>query len=300
MPLVIVDPVDMRGSAATSVVASRIISGIAHFQSTAYSNGRAIKLIIGKSIFSASATVEPLKPRILKYIRATPKATAVATLSTFKFKTVKGDTFGQASTELYIHDWDVREVMLGYLPSFYRDIKDFQALISTEANEFTRLYALLDGLSNQFFVDTATYALDDWMKASDSRLSRMDVASVEDKRKAIKGKLNGLGTITPDTLETVVSNFYEADLIELPEPGVLRFRLKGIRGEPINMPDIREAVKDAIPAHLKAEYEYTYLPWSEVEQASLDWDGAEMFTYKELEETFLIDPGFPYQNKRSE
>lgn len=296
MAVVLVEPIESNGNSTALIHAHRIVSSVVNSQGTATANGRIIKIAKGISVLSVLATVPPLKTRVLKYVQANPKGIAVASLSSFKFKTVKGDTFGQASSELYIHDWDVREVMLGYLPSFYRDIKDIYSLIVSEANEFTRLYALLDELSSQFFVDTATYALDDWLQTTESRLGVGNSTTQEAKRNAIKSKLNGLGTITSDTLETVVNDFYESELIELPDPGVIRFKLLGIRGEPIDIIEIKNAVNDVIPAHLEPEYEYTFLPWSEVEQVNLDWDGAEMFTYKELEVSFLVDQGFPHQN----
>lgn len=296
MAVILAETMEMKGNSAVSIHTRRIVSSMVNAQGKASTNSRFIKVAKGKSGLSALASVTPLKPRVLKYLRANPKGIASTALESFKFKTVKGDTFGQATSELYVHDWDVREAMLSYLPPFYQDIKDIYSLISSEANEFTRLYALLDELSSQFFVDTATYALDDWLQTTESRLGVGSSATQEAKRNAIKSRLNGLGTITSVTLETVVSDFYESELIELPEPGVIRFKLIGIRGEPIDMPEIKNAVNDVIPAHLEPEYEYTFLPWSEVEQVNLDWDGAEMFTYKELEESFLVDQGFPHQN----
>lgn len=59
----------------------------------------------------------------------------------------------------------------------------------------------------------------------------------------------------------------------------------GTRGKPPNEADMRQVLREIIPAHLELEFRYTYLIWDELDAADLTWDELEAMhmTWDQLE-----------------
>lgn len=293
MAEILLNPIAISSNATTTSIARRIFYGLSNVNTNATVSGKLVNVIKSASVLNANATVPLLPFRIIKYVQADSTGEAIVVSHAHKYKTFKEDLRSEAKLEVYLFDRDIRESMLGYLPPYYQEFKDFRSLIVSEANEFTRLNAKLEELLLQFFITTATYSLDDWENFTNVRQRGPTVPL---RRKEVKKKVNGIGTVTPTILKGVVNDFYESELMELPEPGIIQFNIKGKRGVPDNLGEIQTAVIDVIPAHLKPQFEFTYLPWSEVEESGLVWTEADIYTYRGLEEVFLIEPPYPYQN----
>lgn len=275
MPEVLIDPLSIAGSGSFSGVATRVLS-------TA-------------SPIGSQSNVSPVAFRIIKYVNASPvSASVTAVLSTHKFKTVKGALLSEGLLETYTYDRDIRNSMRDYLPRYYDDLEDVMKIIEAEANEVTRIQAKLNEALDQFYVNSATFGLDRW--ENEVGITKIEARSVDSRRHFINAKLRGVGTVTRVLLKEIVDAFYTSSITEIPTENKVDITLLGKRGIPKNLEDIERSVNDVIPSQLEAGYLFTYLPWSEVDASGIIWTEADTYTHKGLEEAFLVEPDYPYQN----
>lgn len=252
-------------------------------------SGRVIAILktAGQSAAKVVAQI-PNNSVVIKYTKGTSIAKAVAQGGDFtKYKTVAGVSSTSAKVELYRTDRDIQRDVADYLPTFYRDFPQVVEHMRTLANESTRVQAKVNEILDQFYVDTATVALDRWEHLAE--IDWIPERSEVSRRHFIKSKLRGTGTVTRALLNEIADAFYECEVMELPAEYAVNFKLIGKRGIPRNLEDIQATVSDVIPAHIEPKYEFTYLPWSEVSAAGLTWTQADEYTAKGLEEAFLIE-----------
>jgi Uncharacterised protein conserved in bacteria (DUF2313) len=239
----------------------------------------------GSSTSATSALNVGFSVRI-KHGRANVQSVTTVQANGKKYKTTSAALTASAKLEAYQTDRDIRQDIVDYLPRYYGDFQQVVEMLKTEANEFTRLRALLYEILDQFYVETATYGLNRWEKITD--IEYLEQRSTISRRHYINAKLRGVGTVTPALLKSIVDAFYTAEIYEEPNDFKVRIKLVGKRGVPKNLEDIQAVVNDVIPAHLQPYFEFTYLPWSEVEEAGLTWEQAEQYTAEDLEEAFLL------------
>jgi Uncharacterised protein conserved in bacteria (DUF2313) len=222
----------------------------------------------------------------IKHGRANVQSAATVQANGKKYKTTRAALTASAKLEAYQTDRDLQREITDYLPRFYDDFQQVVVMLKTEANEFTRVRAKLNEILDQFYVETATYGLDRWESLTD--IEYLEQRSIPSRRHYINAKLRGVGTVTPALLKSIVDSFYTAEIYEEPSEYKVRIKLVGKRGIPRNLEDIEAVVNDVIPAHLQPYFEFTYLPWSEVEAAGLTWEQAEQYMAEDLEEAFLL------------
>jgi len=252
--------------------------------------GKVIKIVkasgnpIGASMVNASNFV------VIKYGKASINSTAGATASAWKYKTVSATITSTETLEAYQTDRDIAQDMRDYLPRYYDDFKDVMVAIQAEANEFTRIQAKLRELLDQFYVESATFGLDRWETLVG--IEHIPQRSEISRQHFIEAKLRGAGTTTLAILNDIVNAFYGFETTELPSENAVNFKLVSRRGIPKNLEDIQVAVNDVIPAHIEPRYEFTYLPWSELESSGMRWSDAGNYTREALEESFLTEGEF--------
>lgn len=284
-----------------------ITLGVNQFNATATTQSKARGLFGVKSNPAGSATIQANTPRLLvtvkasvggsatetsnqfvvrKYVKTSVQSNAQTVADAKKFKTFKASLSAGATVSAYWTDRDIKKSMSDYIPKYYDEIREAAAIIRTEANEVTRIKANLTRVFDQFFVNSSDVTLDRWENLLG--IKNADGKSVEARRQYINARLRGAGTTTPDVLSSVVTSFYKAEFKEIANENRFEIKLTGIRGEPDNLVDIRDAINDIIPAHIEPTFIFSYLPYSEISQAELTWGQADTYTYYELERAFLI------------
>ncbi len=265
-------------------VIKRVLSGSS---AKAAAEGRAVRIekAAGDIIITTPVTARALR---LMATKADCPAESASVATAWKYKTSGASMTAMALTEAYRTDRDVAQDMSDYIPWYYDDFGQVQAVNKTEAAEAIRLQAKVQELLDQFYVESATFGLDRW--ESLVGIEHIPQRSEISRRHFIEAKLRGAGTTTLAILNDIVNAFYGFETTELPTENAVNFKLVevGRRGIPKNLEDIQAAVNDVIPAHIEPRYEFTYLPWSEVEAAGLTWEQAEAYTWEGLEEAFLI------------
>jgi Uncharacterised protein conserved in bacteria (DUF2313) len=282
---ILADAIAVSGSANAQFSVVLVVQSGGSPSATAALNANSVRVFYGGSNSGATSALSTI-PILQKYAGTNTRSTASVQVSGHKYKTISASLPSSATLEAYQTDLDIDIYIHDYLPRFYGDFRQVVEMLKTEASEFTRLRALLLDVLNQFYVETATYGLDRWEEITD--IEYLPQRSIPSRRHYIEAKLRGIGTVTPALLKSIVDAFYTAEIYEEPSDYKVRIKLVGKRGVPKNLEDIEAAVNDVIPAHLQPYFEFTYLPWSEVEAAGLTWEQAEQYTAEELEEAFLL------------
>ncbi len=166
------------------------------------------------------------------------------------------------------------------MPPYYRDYLDMRALTGSEEEEFRLLTESMDSVLDQFFVDSATYSLDQW--EAELGIPTDPAKSDADRRSVIKSKLRGSGTVTVSLLANVASAYDRGQIEVTEQPDQYRFTIRFVDtlGAPPNIDDLKAAIEAIKPAHLTVEYAYKYLLIHQV-------DGS--MTIREMERHKLTD-----------
>lgn len=167
-----------------------------------------------------------------------------------------------------------------YLPDYYRGIREFQELMSTEGKEIGQLWSEIDNLPNQFSVETATWGLSFW--ESELGLTIDPTKPIEWRRERIRAKLRGAGTTTKQMIKIAAAAFSggEVDVIEYPAEHRFEIKFIGVKGIPPNMAGFVDMLEQIKPAHLAYSFKYTYTVWDAVK--SLTWTQVSTKTWNEL------------------
>lgn len=294
MAEITLEPLSLVGSGFLNGKTSKITKNNSSLFSAGTTNVTPILIVKSKSTISGSSSVPFTKGNLIKYVSSNSDSLATSIASSKKYKTVRVALVTDSILEAFTIDRDIQESFKNYLPKLYEEFEDITKMMQVEANEITRFLAIVNSVIDQAFPSTATYALELWER--ELGISTISQRSEASRRHYINAKLKGVGTVTKGLLNDIVNSFYFSEVTEVPSEIKTKIKLLGKRGIPRNLEDIEVAVSDVIPAHVDHEYEFTYLTWGEVEEAGLTWEQANEYTHEQIVKTFLIDPGYPYEN----
>jgi len=163
-------------------------------------------------------------------------------------------------------------IMLGYLPPYYETSRVMHALLQAEGAEFDELRRALDEVLDQFFVRTATWALERWEE--ELGLSPAPEQPIAERRDRVVSRLRGIGTATIRVVKETAQAYDKGmvDVIEDHAAYTVTIRFVDTTGVPPNLDDVKAAVRAVLPAHLAVEYEFNYFLWDELDAQAWTWD----------------------------
>lgn len=139
-----------------------------------------------------------------------------------------------------------------YLPPFLQSDKRFQSLLQACSTEHEKYRLFLDELSNQFYVETATWGLSDWERILALKPAPSD--SYEQRRNRILLYLQSRQTSTVDFLSRLSSRYVyggSAKIVERNEQNAFYVRIDGdIKGLRVDRYGMHEGIDLYKPAHL--------------------------------------------------
>ena len=152
---------------------------------------------------------------------------------------------------------DMKVELKKELPRYYEDIRDFQELLSVEAKELAELNGWLGNVTDQLFIETATWGLARWEKIFGILTDERKL--LDQRRAVLKAKVRGAGVTTVSLVKEVAESWYNGaiEVIEAPEKVSIKFNSNF--GIPDNLSDVEKALREIIPAHLLIEYLFSYL-----------------------------------------
>ena len=140
-----------------------------------------------------------------------------------------------------------------YLPKFLAKDKVMFHMLAACSTQHEKQRLILDDLSNQFFVQTATWGLAEWERLVD--ITPQDGADIESRRAAVLLKLKKPPSVTVTFLEKLI-NQYIADksgtVTDHPETYTTDFNIPLLDKE--SMAGVTRDVRIYIPAHIGAVY----------------------------------------------
>lgn len=139
-----------------------------------------------------------------------------------------------------------------YLPAFLQSDKRFQSLLQACSTEHEKYRLFLDELSNQFYVETATWGLSDWERILALKPAPSD--SYEQRRNRILLYLQSRQTSTVDFLSRLSSRYVyggSAKIVERNEQNAFYVRIDGdVKGLRVDRYGMHEGIDLYKPAHL--------------------------------------------------
>ncbi|MFS0727044.1 putative phage tail protein [Paenibacillus sp. 1P07SE] len=170
--------------------------------------------------------------------------------------------------------------LMAYLPSYYRGIREMEALQGRQGEEIGRLRDSLDDGLRQAFVETATWGLEHWELEFGLAVdpSRPD----EWRREVLRAKIRGSGTTTRQKVIQAAAAFSggEVDVVEYPADSRFEIVFIGVLGIPPNMAGFIDMLEDIKPAHLAYSFQYRFTWWETLRE--LTWAQAGEKTWSEL------------------
>lgn len=137
--------------------------------------------------------------------------------------------------------------ILRYLPSYLAEDPHFKAVQLALNTEHEKQRQLLIDIAKQFFVDTATWGLDDWERIYG--IEKNSGSTYDERRSVIKSKILGIGTITNYMMNYLINQFVpakDARFVENVTPGTFRIEVQNS----YNADKIKNTVEIYKPAHL--------------------------------------------------
>ncbi|ANA79306.1 DUF2313 domain-containing protein [Paenibacillus glucanolyticus] len=162
------------------------------------------------------------------------------------------------------------EVWLSYLPSFYHDVREMKAIAGAEGTELDKLTQELEDLLDQYYPETATWALSRYEQ--DLNIPVNLSKPIEQRRSVIISKMRGSGKVSVSMLKNV-AQAYERGSIEVtvqPDAYKVTIHFRDTLGIPPNLSDLKSAIEEIKPAHMTVDYALRYLTITEVEGMTFD------------------------------
>lgn len=172
--------------------------------------------------------------------------------------------------------------LMDYLPRYYDDFREAEAIQGTAAKEIGRLRYSVDDLLAQFYVETATWGLAFWEELIG--IETGETKPIDQRRAVVKSRLRGYGTTTRQMLKDVAAAYSggEVEIIEYADEHRFVVKFVGVGGIPPNMADLAATIELIKPAHLMFEFAYTFLTWAGANNYS--WTAASGMTWNEFRE----------------
>ncbi|WP_404520447.1 MULTISPECIES: YmfQ family protein [unclassified Paenibacillus] len=168
--------------------------------------------------------------------------------------------------------------LFSYLPAYYEISRVMHADMDAKGSELDALYLALDETLAQFFVRTATWALERWEIELGIPI-HLD-KPLEQRRSVVESKLRGSGKFSGRLIKNV-AEAYDGGAVNVTfQHTEWGFTVKFIDtiGVPPNLEDLKASIEEIKPTHLSVEYEFRYLLIRDIHEKKI---------LREMEQTIL-------------
>ncbi|WP_438445916.1 putative phage tail protein [Gorillibacterium sp. sgz5001074] len=159
----------------------------------------------------------------------------------------------------------IRDKVKSYISPVYAMDMTTSGILDSGADELEELETGITSVLQQFFVDTATWALTDWEQ--ELQIKTDESKPISERRSVIKSRLRGSGTVTVALLESVAESYDRGRIKVTEQPALYQITIRFLdtAGIPPQIDDLMAAVESVKPAHLSVVYEYNYFLFSELD-----------------------------------
>jgi hypothetical protein len=222
----------------------------------------------------STSTARATRETVLKNIVPAYVQTRITLRRFQRFKTVRFNAQGTASMEAYRVDRDTVKEITDYMPRYYSQSAQVQAMTGTVSNESTRLQAITEDILNQLYVETATWGLSRW--ESLFKIPTVTTDSFDVRRERVKERIATHGTLTYARLSELSSRFIESNVVEDSKNYQVVVRTNR-RYYPDNaylapVPDDMIAfIRSFAPAHMGVDFKVGRTDWAEIMYVKANW-----------------------------
>ena len=152
--------------------------------------------------------------------------------------------------------------LINKLPSFYdNDItKPIQNSFTVEANSINDE---VENTLNQFYVDSATYGLDNWEKMLGISKNNNDIQT---RRENIKAKMRSRGTTSIEVIKNICEAYSYGEVEIVVDHANYSFEINfiGSIGVPKAFAELDKTIEEIKPCHLAHSYKFNYNTHSDI------------------------------------
>ena len=147
--------------------------------------------------------------------------------------------------------------LINKLPDFYRECPKTNTIQDGLSSEINNLYSKVNSTIDQLYVNSATWALNEWEKFAD--IKKTD-GTIEQRRARVASKLKAKGTTTLEVMKSLCKSYSEdIRVTEIFNEYKILLELITTKENDIpktyNFSDMNEAIWEIKPAHLGHEIE---------------------------------------------
>ena len=145
--------------------------------------------------------------------------------------------------------------LIDKLPFFYEECPKTNTIQDGLSSEINNLYSKVDSTIDQLYVNSATWALNEWEKFAD--IKKTD-GTIEQRRARVASKLKAKGTTTLEVMKSLCKSYAEdIRVTEIYNEYKILLELIATKENDIpktyNFADMNEAIWEIKPAHLNHE-----------------------------------------------
>lgn len=143
-----------------------------------------------------------------------------------------------------------REVkLIEHLPKVFHEIREIKVILGVISEELNLLNYNKQDVHNQFFIDTSTWGLTLWERRF---AIRTDLSKTyEERRKIVRAKRRGYGTVTKEKVKLIAQTFTNADVDVIEESDKFRFYIEFINSKnKLNLNGLYSIIDEIKPAYL--------------------------------------------------
>lgn len=162
--------------------------------------------------------------------------------------------------------------LMDALPRYYADSAEVDAIMSANTKEIDRIRMLARDITNQLYVDTATYGLARWERIVG--VETFENKPINERRSVIKAKLRGAGVVTAQHIKDVAEAWYggETEVTEAFSTYAVIVKFVAEYGVPTNLGDVEKALREIIPAHLALVFEFKFVVYNAAKAYYADYN----------------------------
>ena len=145
--------------------------------------------------------------------------------------------------------------LIDKLPFFYEECPKTNTIQDGLSSEINNLYSKVEGTIDQLYVNSATWALNEWEKFADIKKTE---GTIEQRRARVASKLKAKGTTTLEVMKSLCKSYSEdIRVTEIYNEYKILLELIATKENDIpktyNFADMNEAIWEIKPAHLAHE-----------------------------------------------
>ncbi|MEO2601031.1 putative phage tail protein [Clostridium butyricum] len=166
-----------------------------------------------------------------------------------------------------------------YIPESFNNDPILSQIFKTQGKELAKINYYIKDLTNQFFVETATWGIRIWEE--DLGITVVESDDLEDRRARCLAKIRSTGTCTEAKIKEVAKSFKYGDIEIEKDYAHYKYTIKFVSdmGIPPKMEDFKASIELISPAHLGIEYQFKYFTWGELHG---DLDNTTPYKFGEL------------------